>query len=1048
MDIKNYARGGKKYHWHRLDIARELLEHEDSTLAPLSTFNQDRLLKLEPDSWRLFGFSDRDWDLCDRLRRSRKPALETNIVQLAWQYVSANAESVQKLYALSATISARLLAKDDVDLPLGTDILTQTEQQSLFAIRIECALRQNSADTIRDRLKEVFTGSWCKVRLLYPLVYHFVNRTPSAGLDGFLSYVVTGKEHAAETEAIKLILSDEAARGQSLAFKTYVGLMGHPFDTCEIVLDHIEFELGADRELAGHLALVLERLASLLPGTRAERLHALATSGPIPASEKPYVDGLKSWLALPDEELSLYAQFANVAPMATELVHACADGDRPFGILGRMRTKELPVPKDFVKIVSDRFVWSFTDAGRLLGALLRSIYMVERSERDLEVRDALRLATMLGCVSAFVSTAPSAMFAFRLLTRCNRSIVNDPVAIEASTEAELELHRPLADRLWINDLQWRLRRLEEGGRISQWLQVVRDQVELRPSFLSGINWEWIEEVVQRERLDPFVSFAGAYLFLLMEGETSRFDPLRLRLTLEPLLKDQSVDEIVSTFIREYGQTAPAIVRRYLSTENLLASGIASNYVAALDMRVRALATCIRAKSYSPMLTEQDYDNEERALTSELLLTNVNTGKFEIPWDTFRKDATEKQRHLFAAVDTLRPREEDELALSSVVETPHVFPNGRNQIYRYRMFQAPMFTLVFALIGDFMEHPAFGIEVILSGRFRHMNLLQELWTAIAGVSGSSIPSVTGPVQKELTNDYRDAMERSLELWCATRLHTKRREKPRALFNLAPDQKDADQLLAAVEPLRGLPEIADVVIGWIKDRLRQQVMEARARFLQEVTEELTARFGEVHDAQRESGVWREQDVAKVHTAIVNAVGRRLEDLQAWFDGVDAVPTTAISLADLGAATEALFDGMIEGRRLEARIDIDAANVWFLPADVKIAFDMLREIYFNALKRGYGPEVRLEVRRLGPASRGVFTFTNRVAPEHAQADGCERLEGSRYTSRDDALFREGNSGRPKVAASAATLVGEDTAVLSVMRRGLHHLVVPLRKEVPCPS
>lgn len=364
VDIKNFARGGNTYHKHRLNIVRRLLDDEQAILAPLSGFNRDRLFALASGTWSLFAFSDRDWEVAQRLRNSQSPQLEANMLRMLSAYVAANADAVRKLYALNATISTRILAASAPDLAPGTDLLSASEMQSLFAIRVECALRQASADTIRDRLREIFTSGWSRVRLLYPLVYHFVNRTPSAGLDGFLSYVMTGKEHAAETETIKLILSDEAARHENLAFKAYVGLMGHPFDACEIALDHIEYELGRDREIPEHLAAFLREAAELFPETRAERLHRSSAPGALPLTEHVETGGLAEWIDLPQEELELYARFAHVGAYDPGPAPLETDVDRPRAILGRMRASEYPIPADFARIVVERFVWSFTDAGR------------------------------------------------------------------------------------------------------------------------------------------------------------------------------------------------------------------------------------------------------------------------------------------------------------------------------------------------------------------------------------------------------------------------------------------------------------------------------------------------------------------------------------------------------------------------------------------------------------------------------------------------------------------------------------------------------------
>jgi hypothetical protein len=59
-----------------------------------------------------------------------------------------------------------------------------------------------------------------------------------------------------------------------------------------------------------------------------------------------------------------------------------------------------------------------------------------------------------------------------------------------------------------------------------------------------------------------------------------------------------------------------------------------------------------------------------------------------------------------------------------------------------------------------------------------------------------------------------------------------------------------------------------------------------------------------------------------------------------------------------------------------------------------------------------------------------------------GTRQLSGKKYSSADDALFREGNSGLAKIAALAATLLDQDTEIWIHERRYSFHLWIPMWK------
>ena len=1040
-NVRNYARGGRSFHHHRFNIVREIIDR-DFDARGLSEFLRDRLFKIRHTDFAIFSFVQKDWELCERLISDPHGRLAAGMLGLVANYIAANLESVARLYLFNSTISGRLLSREVQELEPDSDLVEPLDALSLFGIRVGCAQNYAATDVVRRQLEDRFPPrTWGRQRLIYPLIHCFVNRPSATSFETFLSYLVTGREHNAEKMALRLILSDEASRSIPLAFRAYVGLMAHPYDACEFVLDHVEFLIASGSPLSGPIRSFIAETAAMLPGTRAEDLAALLT---LPTAWQPgrEVSAPLGGFDLFVDESEAYRDCCEISP---KNVAATTPGaTRPLAILVNMRAEEYPDPLQFQLVTSQREVWFFVDGGRLIGALLRSMYMIDRADRDLEARDAIRLIRFLGYANSYVAAAPSGMLALRRLDAMGALGV-DLDRVERETGIAIGTERVFVDRLWIVDLQWTLRRLEEQGRVREWLGHVRSSTRLKPGYLTGINWHWVDEIVGTRRLKPFMSFDGAYLFLLMELETPT-DPQRLRLTLEPLIAGQTYDQAVAVIIDEFKGAAPAIVRRYMTTQTMLASGLAPNLVAALDQRVRALEACIRQFNYGPLLTRDMYDSEEKALTAQLLLTSVNAGKFEVPWETYRKDALQMQNELYLSVASLRAIGEDEPQQSSMIESLITFANGRSETFRMRVRQQPTFALLIAVIDGYMQHPAFGLEIILSGRFRHNNLLQELLSAISGVTASTIPSVLAWAQAELVKDYKTATERALEDWCSVYMQSVRPSSPKGLFDIVPSQRGMDILIGKAVTANGLSEIIDLVIGWLKDTLRDQVVAASDRFVEDVGRALAASFAIVRSAQ-EGPRFRPADVAKVHAAVSDAVNRRIDELRAWFDGVDAVAQKPISLYNLSLAAETLFENLDTERAVVAEVDQNVADLLFNPSEVKIAFDLLREIYYNAFRFGTGPRVELRLSRRDEGDVVYCSFVNYVPGPPTTTAEISDFPGSQYLGRDDALFREGDSGRAKTAASAATLIGEDATVRCIMVDDTFEIIVPIRRMTPEP-
>ena len=1036
--LKNLARGGMTYHGHRREIIRALLER-DLGVSELNDFLRDKLFVIRP-GWRAFSFVQKDWDVADRLLVRQRPEMDRRMVDMVVAYVEANLTSVARLYALGDTLTGQILSIDNRVITVPSESMTVEEWQSLFGFRVLCATNEPSSESVRVALESVMApNEWCRSRLMYPIINQTINKTHPDAIESFLDYFTYGGERSSEKAALKLLLHHDAARSTPLAFKLFIGMMGHPFDACEILIDHLEFTLACDGKLNEFSRSALERLAVLLPRSRAKDIADLINQVASPGGAQRLANRLDRY-GLGDGESELLSAFASLAPF-----EPIVDGQptRPLKILAVMRANSYPQPDQFQSMRSWASVWGFVDGGRLIEALMRSLYMFDRTNHELEGRDVLRLVSLYGELNAFIATAPSAVPVLRRMMPAIVADLRDLTTYECRAEQEL-CDVNSEQRLWINRLQWRLRALEEAGRIEQWLETVRAEAKVRPLFLTGINWPWVEEVLRQHRLKAFRSFHGAYLLLIAELE-SRGDPQRLKLVLDKLMRGFSAPEVVNILIDEFDEFAPAFVTRYLTTANLLTSGRAANHFAALTQRIEALESCIRRLGYNATLPREMYDGETRVLTNELLLLNVNAGKFEVPWDIFANNAEEKYRDEWDTFASLRTSGSGE-ALSAFIETPRLFRNGHKEDYRYRSNDILLFQLVVNLVEDFLDHPAFGLEIVLSARFRHNNLLQEVYAAIATVSASTIHPVVPANTRKLANAYRKVVERTLFQWCSRRLQTRRRDKPDALFNLIPN---SDEVLAIIKAIEGRTELRDVIAGvieWIKEKLRPQVDEAGRSFVRDMRQDFETAFAKLLEEQISAcdNTYRPEDARRIYQAVLDAVLRKVEGLQAWFDGVDSKSAAPVSLAQLAQVTESLFEHVLPDRELKTDSDIEARAATFEPAEVKVAFDLVREVAFNALKHASDPLVQLRIQRLAQPGPATFVFSN------ADVDGNDagQVRGRRYVSEDEALTREGNSGRLKIASSAATLLGMDVTVSWVRSGGRYELTVPMRLAAEKPE
>ena len=277
--LRNAARGNQSYKASRLKIARAILASPADSIVDLNSFLLGRLFKLKED-WTVLGFGSGDWPILDAISQKKNTAAAAPYERLLIAYVIANADRVKNLYEASEKISGGVMADDGVmvsEIYRGFDSI---DRQSLFAFRIFAAQRSYSSEGLVNYCKEQMTTDWLRKRFLYPFVYYSINNSPDLNLESFLSYIVSSDALESEVPVLKFLLCDEIDTSSPAAFKYYIGLLCHPYDACEVFLNHAEIEFAEKGHLSAEATESLRALAESVPVPRVMALQSLVQRSP------------------------------------------------------------------------------------------------------------------------------------------------------------------------------------------------------------------------------------------------------------------------------------------------------------------------------------------------------------------------------------------------------------------------------------------------------------------------------------------------------------------------------------------------------------------------------------------------------------------------------------------------------------------------------------------------------------------------------------------------------------------------------------------------
>lgn len=1047
--LRNSARGGAHYVEIRRRAALHLLQLSDVPVASFHPYLANKLFKVRPEEWAALPLAEEDWGVLSRILSSKNPDIEAFYVGLVTNYVVANAERVSKLYSDSLRISSLVLQDNGPaisEILAGWDI---ADRQSLLAFRTLCAQAASSDETISAVVRSNMRTWWLRERFLYPLVYYYSSNTTDRYIDNFLTFVVDAdKQPELELDIIKLLLKDEVATA-SLVVRMYLALMCHPYDACEMLVNYAESAYAKLGVIPPAVSAALCTIAEHVADRRIAYVATLHRGQPKVYIAAPSSKSLSDLLGLSEQDAAVLSDIANVAAPSPEKSGSTVP---VFAALVRVRATKYPTLEDFNFLAVNANKWSFTAAGRFMAALITAYYLLPREDVTAERRHILRLEFFLGGPSPLSLSAPEGWtFSRHVQVPDYQSETNGGLRaltqgdVDAETLHALQQESVQTNRAWINAVHWDLREAEEEMRIRRWLAIVRQHIRITSNYLSGINWRWIDDVIRIFLLKPFAANPdGLYALLLRLVEERDDEGVEIRTAFEPLAAGLDLEGVVELLIREFGEEAVAFVRYFLTPDNILLLGLAPNLTAAISGRIYGIEECLRRFRFGLLMSEEQYRNEIRSLTTSLLLVNVRSGQFDVPWGIFKSQVSERHSDTYEAYASFRSVDPDKASSGrGKVVTPHQFGNGRLEKYSFEARSWPHIFLILEIVESFLEHPSFGIEAILSIRFRHDTLRREFVAKADGLRDAFILGASGDVKNEIVDFVGPPIYQLVQRWTDEAMQTKvSADDKAALFDLIPSQSDMESLLELTSSTSSFEDFIEVVVAWMRERLDRQVAAARDEFTSTLLQQIIAETAVQKSVLLLQQGLRTTDINNVVSAFESSMSLLVQGIADWFRVQGVSDGQPLKFSEVEAAALGVFETHTFSNGLKVFPLRSSFAARCIPADrVKLCFDLLVEALQNGFKHKQGDTGT--VRISGTRMHGMEGVMFSSPAENTLDTFVKDVPGEPFVSLSDALFREGNSGLSKMASLAASIAGCGLSIRVTRRRKSFHVQVPLWKQ-----
>jgi hypothetical protein len=1031
--LRNIARGAQKNYWEVRDSVFSAFRDFPRDLAsPLPAYLAKTLLALPEKGWSVISVTEKDLDSIQFLSSQATAAHESNYWNLVIQYITENEEAVQSLERRQMALSKALLSSDFDGIVNAASGFKKAEKQSLLYLRTFAAARGPLPRLTVEELGTVEFSNFVRNGLLHPLTFYALNMPTEEGLDQHLSFAVPDRSRGAiERILIRFFLCSELDVEMPPSIQGYLALLTHPYDAYEILLHYLEGTYVRTATLSKQQVLWLRTLVRVSPSFRAKSLLEHVDNSLHPPYAAAPTD--IAWLNVIDAPEDWKDYFVR----STRTTDAFSDFDLGTSLskcFGNSRAKRYPDEYEYSNLLVYFKRYWFLDIGRFLFALTLSMYLLPRSTEQRERLSMFRLGGFIGLRCPYIYASPMGMSLLEQQDDRGR-VLGEPEIGLPKLIRDFGATKDAPDRMWLKRVHLELYLPQKQSRITEWTKGVRSLIPVAPEYLTGIKWDWLNAMIKVTRIAPFRGDpASIFVFLLQLVETRTNDAL-LRISIEPIaLAKGSLQPFSEWLFNEYGSQSIAFFQYYLTPPTILRLRFTNNYLEALSDRIRCFQAYVERFGFNDLLTEKQFRQEATLFETELMLLNVGTNQFEIVWSILRTEALIALADLHKSVAAFERREGDVTDALSEAKTilEHIYPTGRHLKYNVRFKDQPAATFVITAIEGFMQHPSQGIESILSIRIRHINFRRQFEEAIEGLrretpAAQFVPKING------VDVLSRAVFEAVQDWLDTYLHQTRPDKPKGAFDFVPSENDLRMLAEHVRKQQ-LESAVDTVYEWIRQQLEQSLRTVRDLLTNGLRSAVKTALLAAEVKTMKDTPEHKVSISTFSGIIQSSVNELITSLADWFRSNSHTPVPLTTPRQMEMVVRGRYQSSLERRILKLRFIARGAEGFTIRQDaLRMVFDLACEAINNAITHGSKPMVRMTIL---PYSKDGISGLRFISTVDKPTGGEEYVEGNPTDPQGTMLFREGKSGRDKMAVLSASISRAKVSI-HIMRRKRYFIV-----------
>lgn len=494
--LKNIARNGKSY----LENKHKIFSHVKTNTTnvseeTLTDFLKKSLLSLDKKEWKLLPLDDKDKKNLQYFETSKDENFTKLYLEFLKDYILINANLISDLETKRRSVETSLFNGDPIKDSI--DEFSEQEKQSLFFLKLFCA--ENIDD--QESLVNYITGNPYSyyIRGIFrdPLIAYFAYTPELEDLDNVLSYTLPNYDEKVEIEISKSLLDFNYMVSKNLNFACYLCLTMHPYDAYEYILEYVEAKFSKNGVIDNNLLKICKNLNNTCPTAKSEILLNVLKGG-----LKTEEGGNEKYLIFDYIEVDKQVEsfFSDFITPDTQLPIKAREEYSYQRLLANMRNDKYPDENSWHDLFKLQKKFYFTHFGSLLNRLARSLYLYPRKKDIAEYADVIKLASYTGYYNNYILKSPRGRSFIQ-------RILKDQELLESYDKSS---ERNLSNRLWLPNLHLDLSILEQDNNLSVWLDLVRNNIGVETHYLTGIDWDWVDNFISKLGIVPFQNADGIY----------------------------------------------------------------------------------------------------------------------------------------------------------------------------------------------------------------------------------------------------------------------------------------------------------------------------------------------------------------------------------------------------------------------------------------------------------------------------------------------------------------------------------------------------------